>query len=377
MQEEKYLGALEDNRSREEQAKNYLFAETVGIANANSVQWFEKKQPKGLNFELNKTTWRRFPVQNQAQSGSCVAQTFVKLMGILSYLKYKIFIRFSAGHVYTRRSNKKIGDGQGMIADDVYKIGQKGVTFEELMPSQKLNESEMNALYETELHKKVGLATSGYIWLPIGDIETVASVIQTTKKGVMTWFRFHYKEWKDVPKVLSANPPNHHSVASVDFTLYNKEKSLVIDESWGEDTAMDGQRVISESFYKERNTHASYPIDLKFDPDSVTEVSTDKFTKRLYFIDLDPKTQQIMPDKIDVHKAQENDVIRLQDVLKKEGLFPTNIGSSGLYHELTRKAVKAFQLKYSVASLAELNEVDGKIVGDKTLAKLNEIISNY
>ena len=322
---------------------------------------------------MSSKTWRKFPVRNQDGSGSCVAQTLAKLLGILAYLKWKVFITFSASHIYIRRSNKNIGDGQGMIATDAYKIAQQGVTFEELMPSQNMSEAQMNAVYESDLHKRVNLAINNYVFLPVGDIEKVASVIQTTLKGVMTWFKFGNGEWLAVPIILVSNPENHHSTASVDATMYENEKSLVIDESWGNTYGFDGQRVIKESFYKERNTHASYPMDFKFDSESTPVPAAGKFDRELVYIPLDPNTQEIVPGFLTTHNVQKNDVARLQDILKKEGLFPSNVGSTGLYQNLTAKSIKAWQIKHAVASMQELNEVDGKRVGGKTLSALNSL----
>lgn len=364
---EVFLGALDDPRPPQEQAKNYAFAEIV--AAAAPVEWVEKQKPSGLQYVLNKLTWRKFPTRNQDGSGSCVAQTLAKLMGILAYLRFGIFVKFSAGHIFMRRKNKP---ASGMWADDAYQIAQKGVTLEEFMPSEEKDDSALDSAYQSELHKAMGLAISNYIWLPVGDIEAVASVIQTTKKGVMTWFRFAVAEWTAVPVVSVPNPSNHHSVASVDLTLYEGSKALIIDESWGNTFGLDGQRVIKEAWYKARNTHASYPMDFKFDGNVPTPPAV-RFEKPLVYIKLDLKTQEVVPEMKAVHEAQKADVVRLQDVLKKEGLMPSNIASTGLYQELTRKAVKAFQYKYAVAPAAELEEVDGKRVGQKTLDKLNQL----
>lgn len=372
-EEKQYLGAIDDPRPIEEQERNYSFAETVGLAAANPVSWLSKKQPKGLQYDFKPDTWRRFPVRNQDGSGSCVAQTMAKLMGILAYLRWGVFVVFSAGHIYLRRKNKPDG---GMWADDVYQIAQRGVTMEELMPSMEMNDSQMDALFESELHKKVNLSIGNYVWLPVGDIEIVASVMQTTKKGVMNWHRFAYSEWGEVPVVKVSNPTNHHSIAGVDFTLWEGKKAIVIDESWGEGAGtdtMNGQRVLTEDWYKARNTHASYPIDFKFETEQVPTPSPAAFTKPLVFIPLDLKTQEILPAFVATHEAQKADVVRLQDILKKEGVFPSNIASTGLYQELTRKAVLAFQYRYMVASEAELKEVNGKRVGQKTIDKLNEL----
>lgn len=364
-------GAIADTRAPEEKAKDFVFAEIV--ASATPVKWVKKTQPKGLQFEFNEKTWRRFPVRNQDGSSSCVAQTMAKLMGILGYLRFGIFIVLSAGHIYIRRINKAWGNGEGMGADDVFKIAQEGVTLEEFMPSMNLSEKQINSLYENDLHKSVGLKIKNWIALPIGDLETVASVIQTTKKGVMTWVRFDNREWKAVPKILYTLAPAHHSIASVDATLWDEEKALVIDENWGNTEGFEGQRVITESFYKTRNTYAAYPIDLKFETEIVPEPKKNTFARELVFIELDPVTHEILPVYKPINETQKADVIALQDILKKEGIFPSNVSSTGLYHNLTRKAVLAFQTKYKIASEKELADVNGKRVGSKTLAKLNEL----
>jgi hypothetical protein len=364
-----YKGAIE--QSEDAKKGNYAFSEIV--ASASVVEWFVKKMPKGFQYVLNSKTWRKFPTRNQDGSGTCVAQTLAKLMGILAYLRWGVFIIFSAAHIYIKRINKTWGDGMGMVSDDAYKIAQNGVTFEELMPSQNMSEEQINALFETELHKMVNMKINNYIYLPVGNLEAVASVIQTTKKGVMTWFRFGRNEWKDVPVILVSDPENNHSVAGVDFSIYENENALIIDESWGDTQGLDGQRVIKESFYKARNIHASYPMDFKFEKDVVPVPPVVSFTKTMVFIELDTKTQEILPQFKAIHEAQKADVIKVQDILKSEGLLPTNIGSTGLYHNLTRKAVKAFQIKYAVASMEELNALDGKQIGIKTLGKLNEL----
>lgn len=367
--ETEYNGVIE--QTEEQKEKNYPFTEIV--AAAEQVLWLTKQKPTGLNFIMGTKFWRKFPTRNQDGSLSCVAQTLAKLMGILAWLRWKIFIVFSGGHIYIRRSNTDTG---GMIGTNAFEIAGKGVTLEEFMPSQDMGESEINALKENELHKAVKLSISdNYIVLPIKDLEVVASVIQRTLKGVMTWFRFSHSEWTAVPVILTNNPTSHHSVASVDLTLYDNEKSLVIDESWGNTYGFDGQRVIKENFYKVRNTFAAYPMDFKFDSGNIPTPTPQTFTKPLVFIPVDTATQQVKPEFEAIHQAQKTDVIRLQDILKKEGLFPTNVASTGLYQNLTRKSVKAFQLKHKVAPIDEINSIDGKRVGSKTLAKLNELYS--
>ena len=60
-------------------------------------------------------------------------------------------------------------------------------------------------------------------------------------------------------------------------------------------------------------------------------------------------------------------ITSLQDCLKAEGLFPTNVVSTGFYGAITIKAVNAFQLKYGLATIGT------GTVGPKTKAKLHEL----
>ena len=68
-----------------------------------------------------------------------------------------------------------------------------------------------------------------------------------------------------------------------------------------------------------------------------------------------------------------NDVVVLQDILKYEGLFPTNVESTGNYFGITSRSVYDFQVKYNVAGMEELNSLAGTITGPKTRKKLNEL----
>jgi len=105
--------------------------------------------------------------------------------------------------------------------------------------------------------------------LPVKDIETVASVIQTTGKAVMLWFYFNNSgEWVGVPEIkdpnLDISQANRHSVAGVDAVMYEGKKAIIIEDSWGSTFGFHGQRVITEDFFKARNFFAAYPINFKF-----------------------------------------------------------------------------------------------------------------
>lgn len=346
-------GALIDTRTEAEKLKDYKIEEVV--ASIAPVDWKEK------------TVLRKFPIFNQDGSGSCVAQTLAKLLGIMYWLKNGVYVHFSATHIYQRRANKPQGGMAGMNAFD---IAREGVTLEELVPSQNMSDAQMDSVVIEQYKKDVGsvFKVPNAVTLPIKDIDTVASVIQQTGKGVMVWFYFANDEWTAHPVVkypnldMYAPTTGRHSVSAVDFCLKNGKKTLIIDDSWGSQYGLAGQREIDEDWFKARNFFAAYPVNFVFEDQTQPQPTpTPKprytFTKVLSF-------------------GQKNsDIAALQDILKYEGLFPTNSASTGYYGAITAKAVLAFQKKYAVADVAELDQLAGRRVGEKTIAKLNSLYS--
>lgn len=68
-----------------------------------------------------------------------------------------------------------------------------------------------------------------------------------------------------------------------------------------------------------------------------------------------------------------NEVGHLQDFLINKGFLKIKIPTK-YYGEMTRKAVKNFQTFYQVASQQEIEDLNGKTFGPKSIAKANEIL---
>ncbi len=335
-------GANIDTRTEAEKAKDYHQREIV--AAINPVTWREKPQSE----------WRKFPIFNQNGSGSCVAQTLAKLLGILYWLRENVYVHFSATHIYQRRSNKPAG---GMAGVEAFKIAQEGVTLEVLTPSQNMTDAQMDAAEVDQYKKDVGaiFKVPNYVQLDTKDIDVIASTIEATKKGVMVWFYFRSDEWIERPTVkdttLNLNAPStaRHSVTAVDYTLYQGKKAIIIEDSWGTSYGVAGQRIIDEDFFKARNWFAAYPIDFKF-AEATTPKPVANFKKDLVFGMTDP------------------DVKILQDVLKYEGLFPLNADSTGYFGAITKTHVQELQDRYKIAVATDPGY--GR-VGPRTRALLN------
>lgn len=332
-------GALVDIRSEAEKAKDFKFEEIV--ASVAPVVWVEKIS----------TSWRKFPIFNQDSSGSCVAQTLAKLMGVLYWLKNGVYVHYSATHIYQRRSNKPSG---GMSGTQAFDIAQGGVTLEVLTPSQDMNDTQMDGIKIESYKEEVGkvFKLGNYLVGPNKDLETVASIIQATGKAVMVWYYFKYSEWTDVPEIkdknlgLSAVGTVRHSVTAVDFTLYKGKKCLIIEDSWGPNYGKGGQRIITEDFHKVRNWFTAHPMNFKFDIPVTPPAPVFIFTKTMKIGD------------------QNDEVKQLKIFLQKLGFFPANASATSYFGGVTRKGVVGFQLSRGLVG-------DG-IVGKVTLLELNK-----
>lgn len=315
-----FTGCLDDNRKEEDKAKDWH----KDLAMSGVVDWKEK------DFNDIKT----FPVRNQAQSSSCVAQTLALMMGIENFLEEGRFIEFSAKDIYTRRSNNS-GGMIGVEALDI--IRKNGATLEVLIPSQNMGETEINQITrkvsDTEIAKIFKI--KDYWQLPFS-LEQIATIMESGKKNgvakpLMTWFMFPRKEWDSKPAITNSNfDIVHHSVTAIDYGMMNGKKGIFIQDSWGlHNSTVNGLRFISED-YLPRMTFCAYVNDL-------------------------PNNHQEKP-VIEIPTS----VLRLgskgEDVKKLQKLL--GITADGIFGKMTRLAVQAFQLKNNLYA-------DG-IVGKKT-----------
>jgi len=334
-----FTGALLDPRPTEQKERDWLAEEVVG--SASPVVWVDKKK------------YKYFSKRNQSSSGSCGSQAVAKLMTVENFNEEGIVKDFSAKPIYQSRTNK----GAGMFQQEALQGAVKPSTcFEGQLPSQGMNEAQMNEKYAfTDEMKEVAetYKASKYVQIQnYTDIDRIASVTEDGK-GVMLMFYFTSDEyWREIPIVRHDNldryspDTSRHFVAAVDYTMYQGEKALIIEDSAGNSSSINkkGQRIITEEFLKSRCMGAGYLIDLP--------------NKRV----LKPEFEYKGLLKFGM---KGNQIESLQNALKYEKVMDSKIPSTGSFLTITRQAVKDFQKKYNLVA-------DG-IVGKMTGAKLEEL----
>lgn len=299
-----------DNRP-EEAKKDDVHFSTI-VATANAVNWLEKP----------KEEWRAFPVLNQYESFTCGANALAKANGIAFHSKFGSYIPFSRAHIYQRRLNVGL---PGMALYDMFRVASEGITLEAIVKSPlKTDADHDNAVIESWM-KKEGETwkVSGGVYLN-NDIDTIASVIQTTGKGVILLTYFLAGEVsKEIPYIVNSTLTQWDAIAlrhywvAVDYTLYKGQKCLII-----EDSAHFGglnRRIVTEDWVNKRVVGAGYPMNFSFQEKVGNKPTYDGMT-----------------------------VISAQKCLRYEGLFPTNVDYFESVGPTTRKALAAFQSRYGL-----------------------------
>lgn len=320
-----FTGAIPDDRPESVKLGDVHFEEIV--ASANPVSW-----PA-----LDTSRLPSWPIFDQGSTSSCVAFTKALMSSILYELRIGVWIRFSARWIYSKRRNKPQG---GMIGVDAFDIeAASGIVPEDMVPSERLTEAQISDYSSRPWEMEVGKAlrmSDQRIILPKGDIEAAASVQQTTGKPIMVWFMWHYEEWvKNVPAILRPAPPYHHSTTFVpprakgesSFGIYQGEKAIVIQDSWGiANGTLAGKRIITERFYRERNTFAAYSMRFRFD------------------------------EGVGDRPVYDGSIVSVQKCLRYEGVFPTNVDFYENVGPTTKKSLAQFQQKHGLAITSKLDE---------------------
>jgi hypothetical protein len=346
-------GLLPDPRSPEERAKDYLTSE---LFEAGEIEWvdFEQwKQKPEIQKMLNE-----LPVYSQDGSSSCVSQSIALIATINNWKEEGKAIKFSARGIYARRNNKY---QQGMWFQDGAELFRTyGVVPEPILPSQDLNEDEMNRLDDYlpsyDLIGKI-YASKNYFW-----VNSFDEVVQVISRGYpcQIGVRFGNGEWNRVaPQILTNNLQWSHSICCLPFAYftYQGKRAVLIQDSWSANSGWNGRRILTEDWfqgarfmgglwYEDMNNFAVYNT-------SSAQLPKYQWTRDLY----------VGSRGEDVKMLQ----LALGMIKDEQGyLFPLiSQTPTGYYGGLTRSAVARFQRINNLLSTG--------IFDAPTRAKLNEM----
>ncbi len=222
------LGIVDDPRSQENKDLDY---QHLDLAGAVAINWQEKPQSE----------WKKYTPREQDGSLSCCGQ------GSAKAIETFLGTIMSAHPIYRSRSNFPEG---GMYLTDVGKLWQtQGSTLETLDTSQFENEIQMNR----DINVATPTKTGGYVMVQYNDIDAIAEAIELYKHCILI-FHCNKSEWIAIPQYLGEDINFGHCICAVDYTIYNGQKCLIIEDSTGHQTSFDknGQRIFTENFLKAR-----------------------------------------------------------------------------------------------------------------------------
>lgn len=296
-----------DFKSISKTGQIYEFREVVAEANIPKFN--------GVN---NDGSVRKFPYQYQNGSSACVAFTTAKIATILYYLLKGVVVKFSPGFFYTQRSNRPQG---GMHINDIVKIAStKGCLPADLMPSEGLSESAMNALKVEQYQYDVADAfklPDAWVELPL-NFDTIASTAEATKKPIMVWYAFGPTELFGTifPKILNNMVDRRHAMTLKDTGRRYGESCHVLEDSADKETWYE--KFINRDFFK-KCILARYPINFRF--------AIDNFVELIYT----------------------GSVTSLQEILQAEGFYPANLPCTGYFGAITKESLAKFQKAHGIS----------------------------
>lgn len=142
-----------------------------------------------------------------------------------------------------------------------------------------------------------------------------------------------------------------HWIYVLGAEIKNNVKCIKVINSWGDKCGADGYQWLTEDHFTLGNC---------FTVVTFTYAKPEEPLRYTFNNDLK-------------YKQEDKEVEMLQKILKLDGCFPANVPTATRYGDITKEAVKKFQLKYQVASPIILWWNGGKLVSTATRRQLNKL----
>lgn len=252
-------GVTPDIRPVEAKAKDYLH-----LAGAVPITWKEK------------TEFKRYTQRNQYTSFSCVFQSCAKALEVLTG---KVI---SATPYFWRKNYPQAGSYLQDGGDIFY---NRFSTLEALSPSQNQSEATMNKI--KQLTTNIGI--TGYKQPAFKSIQEIAEAIEAYGQCIIT-LGSNMQEYQKTPIYLGGEVTFYHAICAVDYGIVKGKKTLICEDSTGQQTSPDGLRLITEDYLLKRGTGALYFLGAKD-----ISVPQDEEYKKTLMVKIIELLKQIIP----------------------------------------------------------------------------------
>lgn len=343
--------------------RDYQWAE-VG-ANSAPFDW-------NAGYDIEAVLGYHLVPKDQGGSGSCGGQAWSSLAAVIEAMATKSFEERSAKFIYSQtyvpgggsggRENAEIFRTQGAAREAVLSSYQNGNP-----PSEAFMERSGDITDAVRADAKLDRSLSYASVLT--DIDSLAQALRDNYGVVIGIDGSNNGTWlSTMPQVPKAGEAIwRHWLYVGRAKLVNGKKCIGVLNSWGISTGDRGWQWISEDYVKSVIHDTAFNLDQKaiweawthiFNPNPAAPTFTHNFARDI------PYGENSL------------EVTALQKALQVDGSFPSTVSPTTFYGDITRRAVLAFQIKYQVAPLSELNSLAGKNVGTLTRAQLNKLFNH-
>jgi hypothetical protein len=319
----------------------------------------------------------RLPVWHQRKIGACVGHAHCKYKQKLDLMGTDKLLPWSSRFVYGISKCLDGFSGEGTYPRLAMKVLKDyGCPTENTMPNdttldhetyvfnRRIENIPSAAIQEAKKYK-----ISGYASVPMTKDGIMQACVHAG--GLSMLVKLNENWWSDkkgttweASRLLPIKPPTSNVVSGHQIYVYGYETvgedmKIYFLNSWSTDWADRGRGWFWFSEYGKYLVEGWTAMSI---PDNLIEE-----IKKL------PAEFTYTFKGIIKYGTRSEDVKALQRALKVDGVY--NYDVTGYYGDITAAAVKRFQRKYNIASIQEINSLNGRQAGPKTIAKLNELFS--
>ena len=293
-------------------------------------------------------------LKNQQSSSSCGGQAMSYYGEVLNKVFDGKAEERSAKFIY---SQTFVPGGGTAITDLTKLVTDAGWGLESLTPSYFQNNvteefmTRRSDISQEAFKYALKDRALAYTWVSNTNIDTIAQAIQANNGAIVGIQGANNGTWLTKFPNCSTKKEWAHWLFCVGAEKIGGKKYIIVKNSWG-NIGENGYQWLSEEFFTTGKCFAC--VTLVYNPIKPPE------EKHIFCIDMN-------------YGDTNNEVKWLQDVLKKDGVFPANVPSSGAYGDVTKNAVLAFLYKYKITNPFSIWWNGGKYVGSLTRTKLNQI----